>query len=372
MKQWRDELDRLDAAGGTRRVIAAAVGLVVLATSGWVVGAALVTDHTAIAAPPTVGVGSAGSPRMAGPVPELAPAGQPRGLQPLADPGQQQAGPPGTAGRSGDGATGDSGSSTSTPGSGGTNGGSGRISLGYYPGWVSYSPSQIDYSPWTHIGHFGIYPQTDGGLRFGNLSRGDLTPAVQAAHAAGTQIYLVIGSEGMREEFMGATRDRNRAGFVREIVSLAASHGYDGIEIDWSDPVDADRFTALIRDLRTEINSSAPGLALTFSAVSGLLAPSLAGRLHQHVDYIHLMSYWSDGSDQFGLYRDAGVPAAKLVIGIGFYQDGYYDTTPSRVQSKVDLSVARGAAGVTAWSFQHLDGGWNDPRLAPLRTFAGG
>jgi len=63
------------------------------------------------------------------------------------------------------------------------------------------------------------------------------------------------------------------------------------------------------------------------------------------------------------------VPAHKLTIGIGLYQDGYHDTTPERVQQKVTLAQDQGAAGVMVWSFQHLDGGWADPRLEPLRSY---
>ena len=152
-------------------------------------------------------------------------------------------------------------------------------------------------------------------------------------------------------------------------MALATEHGYDGIDIAWSDEVDRSRFAALIRQLRHTLDATAPHLLLTFNAVSGLLPADLAAELHQYVDYIHLMAFWSDGADELTTYTAAGVPVGKLTVGIGLYLDGYHDTTVARVQSKVDLAQSQGAAGVMVWSFQHLDDGWDDPRLEPLRAY---
>lgn len=318
---WDEELARLDRRGTHRRwfrpALGVALGVMVLVLLGVV----------------AVQAGWAPQRSGPGPGPDAAPTGKPVVTGPSTRPG------------------------------------TGPISLGFYPGWVDYAPDEVDYSPWTHIGHFGIYPDPDGGLRFGDLAPADLDPAVTAAHGAGVEILLVIGSEGTREAFLGATSDRNRPGFVDEIVTLATRHGYDGVDIAWSDEVDPDQFTALILDLRAAIDDTAPHLLLTFEAVSGLLPPALAAELHPYVDYIHLMSFWSDGSDELTAYTRAGVPAGKLTVGVGLYQDGYHDTTPERVREKVELVRAEGAAGVMAWSFQHLDGGWNDPRLEPLRSY---
>lgn len=246
------------------------------------------------------------------------------------------------------------------------------MSYGFYPGWVPYAPEDVDYSAWSHVGHFGIYPQADGGLEYGNLEPEELTPAVEAAHGADTEITLVIGSEGYGDEFNGAASDAHRADFVTNIVDMAAEHDYDGVDIDWEEDIDAELFTALIGDLRTEIDSRDTDLTLSFDAIAGLLDPSLAADVADQVDWIGLMSYWSDGLDELTAYTDAGVAASKLVIGVGFAKDEYYDTTPERVQAKIDLALDNDAKGVLVWSFQHLDGDWDDPRLQPLRDFLNG
>lgn len=245
------------------------------------------------------------------------------------------------------------------------------MSLGFYPGWVPYEPEDVDYSAWSHIGHFGVYPESDGGLEFGNLAPEDLTPAVEAAHAADTEIVLVIGSEGYGDEFNEAATDANRSTFVDNIVDLAEEHDYDGVDIDWEEDIHAENFAALISDLRAEIDSRDAELTLSFDAISGLLEPDLAAEVADDVDWIGLMSYWSDGVDELTAYTEAGVDAEKLLIGIGFYKDGYYDTTPEHVQDKIDLALGEDTAGVLVWSFQHLDGDWEDPRLQPLRDYMG-
>lgn len=252
----------------------------------------------------------------------------------------------------------------------------GSIVIGFYPGWVTYAPDTVDYSPWTHVGHFGVYPRMDGTLEFGDFAARDLGPAVRAAHRAGRKALLVIGSDGHGREFRSATSDRYRPTFVRSIVRTAVEYGYDGIDIDWASPVDDERFAALIADLRAAVDATRSSLILTFDAVSGLLPPELAARVHSNVDHINLMSYWSDGADQIALYTEAGVPAGKLIVGICLHrgdeggEGSCHGTTTRRVEQTISIASAEGAAGVMVWSFQHLDGGWRDARLEPIRRLA--
>lgn len=250
------------------------------------------------------------------------------------------------------------------------------IVIGFYPGWVSESPREVDYSPWTHVGHFGVYPRADGSLRFGDFAASELGPAVQASHQAGRKALLAIGSDSHGEEFRSAASGRHRADFVRNIVQTAIKYGYDGIDIGWASAVDSKKFAALITDLRSAIDAARSNLILTFDAVSGLLPPWLAAQVHSRVDYINLMSYWSDGADELARYTRAGVPAEKLIVGICLYQgdtngdDSCYGSSSRRVDKVISVASAQGAAGVMVWSFDHLNGDWEDARLEFLRRFA--
>jgi hypothetical protein len=64
-------------------------------------------------------------------------------------------------------------------------------------------------------------------------------------------------------------------------------------------------------------------------------------------------------------YLNAGIPAGKLLMGIGV-AGGYYDTSESRVAAKVQYVQARGLGGTLLWQPGNLNTVWTDPRLIPL------
>jgi glycosyl hydrolase family 18 (putative chitinase) len=242
------------------------------------------------------------------------------------------------------------------------------MSVGSYPGWVheDWPPESLDFSPWTHLFHFGMYPTETGEIDLADMIDPTYPDrAVAAAHGAGRRIALVIGGEGTGDGFTGATRPENRARFVENVVATMSEHGYDGVVIDWEEDVADEPFTALLADLRTAIGDAYLGV----DVLSGLVAPALAASVHEHVDTVNLMSYWSDGDDELSAYRDAGVPAAKLVLGVGLSAD-YHDTTVERVRAKVDTVRRAGLAGAESWQLGDLSGP-DDPRLEPLRELAG-
>jgi hypothetical protein len=40
-------------------------------------------------------------------------------------------------------------------------------SIGSYPGWADWKPSEVDYTPFTHIMHFAMLPDAEGNLHIG-------------------------------------------------------------------------------------------------------------------------------------------------------------------------------------------------------------
>ena len=65
-------------------------------------------------------------------------------------------------------------------------------------------------------------------------------------------------------------------------------------------------------------------------------------------------------------YTQAGIPASKLLLGIGV-SSGYYDSTRARVAAKVHYVENHGLKGTLLWQPGDLNTYRTDPRLIPLR-----
>ncbi|HMA97644.1 MAG TPA: glycoside hydrolase family 18 protein, partial [Polyangiaceae bacterium] len=148
----------------------------------------------------------------------------------------------------------------------------------------------------------------------------------------------------------------------------AAAGVFDGIDIDWEYPAaagndgtvfrpeDTANFTALLAEFRRQLNAIDPRLLLTIAAPAGQdkIDKIEAGRIHESLNWINLMTYDMHGAwDRSGptnfhaplyaspndpstgiakqysadaavsAYLAAGVPANKVVIGVPFYGRGW-------------------------------------------------
>ncbi len=229
----------------------------------------------------------------------------------------------------------------------------------YYAGWLQgennsgYMPAQdIDLSAVTDIVHFALVPVRDGSLN----DRGNGVSAVAAkaltsrAHRAGKKVLISVGGWGSEEAFLGASSDGNRSKFISALVGLMKGRGYDGVDVDW-EPLSASSagpYRAFITALRAALDRVSPKPALT-AATSW--SPEIIAGLQGQFDRINLMTYDLSGAYQGWVtwhnapiydagrvfpgtsrkvpsadamveeYIAAGVPAAKLGIGIDFYGD---------------------------------------------------
>jgi chitinase len=145
--------------------------------------------------------------------------------------------------------------------------------------------------------------------------------------------------------WVGAASIANRATFVRNLVDFAAEHGFDGFDLDW-EPFDAfDR--PLLQGLAEALRVANPAFILTLPggwvSATNPNVDSFCAQISRVVDQINIMSYgmagtWSGWhswhssalaghtastpssvSSSAEAFIEAGVPAAKLGIGIGFY-----------------------------------------------------
>ncbi|HTK82646.1 MAG TPA: glycosyl hydrolase family 18 protein, partial [Bacteroidota bacterium] len=231
----------------------------------------------------------------------------------------------------------------------------------YYAGWQqgNLPPQSIDYAAMTHICHFALVPNSNGTVddQINSLTAANASALLTPAHAAGKKVLVTVGGWGTEAAFMSATTGATRATFVTNLVNLMRTRGYDGIDIDW-EPLnsgDAVNYSAFVTDLRNALNAITPRPLLTMATQwTAPISATVAGQM----DQINLMTYdlagawpgwvtWHnaatyDGGVTIGsqtisadgfvrMWNAAGVPLAKLGIGIDFY--GYVwsggDGTPT-------------------------------------------
>lgn len=248
---------------------------------------------------------------------------------------------------------------------------SGKWVTGYYAGWywTMYPPESVDMSTMTHF-VFGRYAPALGSLPGG--SAGDLLEGagnahaevegtlIAKAHAAGVKAMMMIGGENDGPGFLAATANATvRARFIQNILDKAEHKGYDGVDIDWEENLDTPQARAqalaLLRELRAASQQrpryQAAPLVLSWPGFwVNKNHPDVTpwhAEVAAAVDQFNLMTYSMAGdwgwlswhhSPLFGAgdlhptsiestvqaYLAAGVPRAKLGIGIGLY-GAYYN-----------------------------------------------
>ena len=253
---------------------------------------------------------------------------------------------------------------------------------GYYAGWFweTYPPEAVDMSTMTHF-VFGRYAPALGSLPGGK--EGDLLEGaggahaevegalIAKAHAAGVKAVMMVGGDSDGPGFVAATANATvRARFIQNILDKAVQKGYDGVDIDWEENLDTPaaraQALALLRELRTAaaqrpryqaapLEISWPGFWVNKNEPD--ITPWHA-EVAAAVDRFNLMTYSMAGdwgwlswhhSPLFGAdtyhptsiestvqaYLNAGVPRAKLGIGIGLY-GAYYNNPVTGPRQSLD------------------------------------
>lgn len=211
--------------------------------------------------------------------------------------------------------------------------GSPYVIEGAYPAWrrIAYPPASIPYDQVTRVSHAAVWPDANGDLV---VPAGLVTPElVDASHAAGRPVVLVVGGASRHDAFATMTADPSaRATFIESLAAFVVDQGYDGVEIDWEFPQsaqDRDHLTGLVAELHAALAARGrePGLSLCVA-----LAPALgqwidAECLTPLVDYYLVMAYnqHSAGSAVSGhnaaLYSPAGEEDLSVDAGIRYWTD---------------------------------------------------
>jgi hypothetical protein len=246
------------------------------------------------------------------------------------------------------------------------------VSFTSYPGWIQHSipPAKFNFAPWTIISDFGLWPTKTGGIAVGDMgSLANIPPVVSAARKARKMIIMAVGEQGQGADFAAGAAPQFRARLIRNIVSYVSKYGFDGVDVDWEEKVPQNRadYVALVKGLRSALNAAFPGRHMYLSADVdvGQIPPGIAAQIAPYVDSINMETFQDTGVSSALAYTRAGIPASKLLLGIGV-SSGYYDSTPARVAAKVRYVEQHGLKGTILWQPGALKTYRTDPRLTPL------
>ncbi|MFB9990955.1 glycoside hydrolase family 18 protein [Deinococcus oregonensis] len=250
--------------------------------------------------------------------------------------------------------------------------------MGYLVGYERelLSPERLNWKALTHLMVGRVVPRPGGTLDTTfdiDAVNGPVwaKAAVQQAHAHGVKALLMVGGAGEHTGFASAASPANRTKFVKNILAVVDSSGFDGVDLDWEPLSAADE--APLKALAQSLRQQRPGLTLTLP-VAFVNAndpvqearPSLKN-LVGVFDRFNIMSYGMSGvyegwqawhssaltgetentpssvQSSVDAYLRAGIPAAQLGLGIGFYGLCYQGVTaPRQIRAGMQIVASDG------------------------------
>jgi chitinase len=220
------------------------------------------------------------------------------------------------------------------------------------------------------------------------------------------RVLLSLGGWTQSYRFSDAALPENREAFVASCIDMfmrgnvapgiSAAGVFDGLDIDWEYPgscgdtcnfreEDRENFPALLAEFRTQLDALEtevedqtgvrPEYLLTIAAPAGAskYGPVDLGAIHGPLDWINIMAYdfhggWESsgptnhhapvfrspcdpetgdwGNKAVQVYRDAGVPGGKLLLGAPFYGRGW------RGVAAVNDGLCQPALGVPSGTYE--------------------
>lgn len=217
--------------------------------------------------------------------------------------------------------------------------------VGYYPDWQPDKINQIQYDKLTHINYAFAIPREDGGLR--PLDNPQAARDIIAkAHANNVKVLLAVGGWSYRDvplegTFKAATAtDEQCKQFAENIIDMAKSFGFDGVDMDWEHPRNGEasgqQYAKLMQYLSDGLKQE--NMLLTVAVLPGKTpdgtvqydAAAHSDAVIGCVDWINVMAYDGGDGDRHSTYDFAvacaaywkdtrQVPAHKIVLGVPFY-----------------------------------------------------
>ncbi|MGM9475533.1 glycoside hydrolase family 18 protein [Pedobacter sp. GSP4] len=178
------------------------------------------------------------------------------------------------------------------------------------------------------------------------------------------KILISIGGWAWSENFSDAAlSDTSRKAFAQSAVKIIEKYKLDGVDIDWEYPAiageegnvyrpeDKQNFTLLLKELRLELDTlekqqhAKKLLTIAVGGFTNFIRHTEMDKAQQYLDFVNLMTYdfyngnfaghhtnlYNSKAHPADNYADksfrefvaAGVPPAKLVMGIAFYSRAF-------------------------------------------------
>jgi chitinase len=205
---------------------------------------------------------------------------------------------------------------------------------GFYPGWMKafYPPARIDYTAVTHVALAFWTTNANGTLNDPYGWNTTCSAVVTPAHAAGDKVIASIG--GADDTNFATAVSTNMTTLIASMATVMSTCNLDGIDLDWEQSINNANFISLASTMR----SSHPTWIITVPLDATVDPASLAAGLAPNVDQMNMQTYGlgnyfttssyffpvfgstNDYVDEYvAAWETAGVPAAKIGIGAGFY-----------------------------------------------------
>jgi len=273
--------------------------------------------------------------------------------------------------------------------------------VGYYYFWdkTAFPYTKIEYDKVSVIAHAFVVPNADGSLspESGATWQNFLYPQmINAAHQNNVKVIVSVGGWGNSAGFAPlAASATARANFAGNMKNFCLQNNYDGVDIDWEYPGNADRaiFVKMMEVLRDSLSSVSPRLSLSMTTpgylASGYDFQTLAGL----VDWVGVMTYdyygsWtalsgfvaplydppSSTGDTEGSVNSSimqflqytSIPVSKLFMGLAFY--GYNFQSPGLYKPRTGNAPTVPYYSAVAYEKSGWSYHWDDVSECPYLT----
>lgn len=200
------------------------------------------------------------------------------------------------------------------------------VLAGYLPAWQTADYDFQRLAPLTDVLYFSAEPTAEGALDQTNLETEDLPRLAAAKKKMKFRLLLCVGGwERGAGFFPTATNPAKLDRFVQEVDEFLRKHDFDGVDLDWEHPKnaeEADAYGTMIHALGKRLHPQKKIVTAAIASWQSMSKSAVDG-----LDRVHVMSY--DHPERHATMALAqsdvaatlrmGFPAEKIVLGAPIY-----------------------------------------------------